>query len=61
MELTSIKGVFKVYFDAAVCYYYDVYNGHYKENTPAVKLKHIIVYVLLGGLILAIPGFRIYR
>lgn len=31
--------------------------GIIRKNTPAVKLKHIIVYVLLGGLILAIPGF----
>ncbi|MCT3832679.1 TssN family type VI secretion system protein [Elizabethkingia anophelis] len=58
MELTSIKGVFLRYILMPLFAVIMMFiMGIIRKNTPAVKLKHIIVYVLLGGLILAIPGF----
>ncbi len=58
MEFNSIKGVFLRYilmplFVAIMMFI----MGIIRKNTPAVKLKHIIVYVLLCSICLALPGF----
>lgn len=57
MEISSIKGIFFRYIlmplFAAIMMFIMV---RIRKNKPAIKIKHIIVYVLLCGLCLAIPG-----
>lgn len=57
MEITSIKGVFLRYILMPL--FAIIMMGimaFVRKNTPAIKLKHIIVYVLLTSFCLAIPG-----
>ena len=57
MEISSIKGIFFRYIlmplFAAIMMFIMV---RLRKNKPAIKIRHIIVYVLLCGLCLAIPG-----
>lgn len=57
MELSSIKGIFLRYIlmplFAVIMMFIMV---RLRKNKPAIQIKHIIIYVLLCGLSLAIPG-----
>lgn len=57
MELSSVKGVFLKYIlmplFAAVMLFI---MTRIRKSTPAIKIRHIIVYVLLCGACLAVPG-----
>lgn len=57
MEISSIKGIFLRYIlmpvFAAIMMFIMV---RIRKNTPAIKIRSIIVYVLLSGLCLALPG-----
>lgn len=58
MEFTSIKSVFLRYIIMPL--FAVIMMGimaFIRKNTPAIQLKHIIVYVLISSLCLAIPGF----
>lgn len=57
MEISSIKGIFLRYIlmplFAAIMMFIMV---RIRKSTPAIKIRSIIVYVLLSGLCLALPG-----
>lgn len=58
MEFSSVKGIFLRYiFMPLFAAIMMAIMGAIRKNTPAIKLKHIIVYVLLASLCLALPGF----
>lgn len=58
MDISSIKGIFFRYIMmplfAAIMMFIMV---RIRKNKPAIKIRHIIIYVLLCGLCLALPGF----
>ena len=57
MELTSIKGVFlRFILMPLIALIMMFVMGLIRKGTPAIKMKVIIVYVLLCGLCIAIPG-----
>ena len=58
MEVSSIKSVFLRYLLMPLMMVVLVFIMNLiRKNRPAIKFKHIIVYVLLGGLTLSLLGF----
>ncbi|MFC5872692.1 hypothetical protein SAMN05443633_1045 [Chryseobacterium arachidis] len=57
MEISSVKGIFLRYILMPLfAVIMMVILGAIRRNTPAIKIKTIIIYVLLCSLCLAIPG-----
>jgi len=55
---TSLKSIFFKYLLMPIIMVIMVFIMSFiRKSTPAIKLKTIIVYVLVSGLILALPGF----
>ncbi|CAA7392401.1 TssN family type VI secretion system protein [Chryseobacterium fistulae] len=58
MEVSSVKGFFLRYvLMPLIAIIMMVILGVIRKNTPSIKIKTIIVYILLGSLCLSIPGF----
>ena len=58
MEVSSIKTVFFKYILMPLMMLVLIFIMNLiRKNKPAIKLKHIIIYVLLGGLSLSVLGF----
>lgn len=58
MEFTSIKGVFLRYLLMPLFMGIMVFvMALIRKSRPAIKIKHIIIYVLLASITIAIPGF----
>lgn len=58
MEFTSIKGIFLRYLLMPMFAVVMVFiMGLLRRGRPAIKIKTIIIYVLLCGLVIALPGF----
>ncbi len=58
MQFTSLKGIFLSYLLMPLIATVMVFIlSALRRSRPAIRVRNIILYVLLGGLALAIPGF----